>query len=871
MKEELSPAMKQYMQIKSQYQDCILFYRMGDFYEMFYEDAITASRELELILTAKACGLSKKAPMCGVPYHAAQTYIARLIENGHKVAICEQLNQPGKGVKMLDRDVVRVITPGTVVDEEMLEGQRNNYLLSIYKKDNKIGASYVDISTGVLEVVEINDKIENQINDLISRISPAEIIGNEEAEAFFNNLAITRAGNVRRCSKYYEWAYSKSRANDNLAKQFGDNYENVYDIKGKTEIICSTGALFEYLNETQKRALANINKIKLVRNKNFMTIDINTRRNLEIVESNRDKNKRNSILAVINKTKTSMGARYLRKMLDEPLQNPKEINARLNAVGELVKRIILRDKLTEILSNIYDIERYAGKIAYGNISPKDMVSLGHSLKQVPVLRKELEPFTDDYLAQCREDLADIDSIADLLVRAIDEDKASNNTREGGYIKKGFNKELDEYRNAKTLGKVWLDELQKKEIEATGIKNLKISSNKVFGYFIEINKSQIDRVPIRYIRKQTVANNERYITEDLKVIEEKILGSEEKALQLESDIFNQLKTILTKYIQTFQQIAQAVAKIDAILSLAEVAVKNNYVKPVINANVKQLKIIDGRHPVVEQFMDRGQFVSNDTLLDSEDNRIMIITGPNMAGKSTYMRQVAIITLLAHIGSFVPAKEAYIPITDRIFTRVGASDDLAFGQSTFMVEMSEVAQILANATDKSLVVLDEIGRGTSTFDGLSIAWSVVEYISKNFKAKTLFATHYHELTELEGVIDGVKNYKISVKELDDEVIFLRKIVRGGANKSFGIEVARLAGVPKGVLDRAKEISLNLEAVNQKLDLNIFKEKKQKAEINTKLALSILSTLKDIDINRISPMHAFDILNDLVEKSKESVDEN
>lgn len=871
MKEELSPAMKQYMQIKSQYQDCILFYRMGDFYEMFYEDAITASRELELILTAKACGLSKKAPMCGVPYHAAQTYIARLIENGHKVAICEQLNQPGKGVKMLDRDVVRVITPGTVVDEEMLEGQRNNYLLSIYKKDNKIGASYVDISTGVLEVVEINDKIENQINDLISRISPAEIIGNEEAEAFFNNLAITRAGNVRRCAKYYEWAYSKSRANDNLSKQFGDNYENVYDIKGKNEIICSTGALFEYLNETQKRALANINKIKLVRNKNFMTIDINTRRNLEIVESNRDKNKRNSILAVLNKTKTSMGARYLRKMLDEPLQNPKEINARLNAVGELVKRIILRDKLTEILSNIYDIERYAGKIAYGNISPKDMVSLGHSLKQVPVLRKELEPFTDDYLAQCREDLADIDSIADLLVRAIDEDKASNNTREGGYIKKGFNKELDEYRNAKTLGKVWLDELQKKEIEATGIKNLKISSNKVFGYFIEINKSQIDRVPIRYIRKQTVANNERYITEDLKVIEEKILGSEEKALQLESDIFNQLKTILTKYIQTFQQIAQAVAKIDAILSLAEVAVKNNYVKPVINANVKQLKIIDGRHPVVEQFLDRGQFVSNDTLLDSEDNRIMIITGPNMAGKSTYMRQVAIITLLAHIGSFVPAKEAYIPITDRIFTRVGASDDLAFGQSTFMVEMSEVAQILANATDKSLVVLDEIGRGTSTFDGLSIAWSVVEYISKNFKAKTLFATHYHELTELEGVIDGVKNYKISVKELDDEVIFLRKIVRGGANKSFGIEVARLAGVPKEVLDRAKEISLNLEAVNQKLDLNIFKEKKQKAEVNTKLALSILSTLKDIDINRISPMHAFDILNDLVEKSKESVDEN
>ena len=455
---------------------------------------------------------------------------------------------------------------------------------------------------------------------------------------------------------------------------------------------------------------------------------------------------------------------------------------------------------------------------------------------------------------------------ELLEKSIRDDEGVL-TAKNDFIKRGFNQELDDYRDAKSQGKKWIDDLQQKEIAETGIKNLKITRNKVFGYFIEVNRSQIDKVPLRYIRKQTIANNERYITEDLKVIEDKILGSEEKAIQLENEIYTQIKNILSRYIQTFQLIAQSIAKIDAILSLAEVAVKNNFVKPTINANVKTLNIIDGRHPVVEQFMDRGQFVVNDTLLDEEDNRIMIITGPNMAGKSTYMRQVAIITLLAHIGSFVPAKEAHIPITDRIFTRVGASDDLAFGQSTFMVEMSEVAHILANATNNSLIILDEIGRGTSTFDGLSIAWSVVEYLSKNFKAKTLFATHYHELTELEGVLDGVKNYKISVKEINDDVIFLRKIVRGGASRSFGIEVAKLAGVPNEVIERAKEISKNLELVNQKLDLNIFKENKEKAEENSKLALSILSILKDIDMNRVTPLHAFDILSDLTAKAKES----
>lgn len=866
MIEKLSPAMAQYLQIKEKYKDCILFYRMGDFYEMFYEDALTVSSELDLVLTGKSCGTQERAPMCGVPYHSAETYISKLLANGHKVAICEQLTTPQKGVKMLERDVVQVITPGTIVDESMLEAQRNNYLLSVYKNGNVIGASYVDISTGVFEVVEIKENLESELSNLLARIMPSEVIGNSEAEKIYNNLPQVRIGNVTKLTPYYEWAYSKGRANDNLVKQFGENYENVYDLKGKNAIICSAGALFEYINETQKRTLQNINKISLVKNKSFMTIDLNTRRNLEISENNRDRKKYGTILWVLDKTKTPMGARLMRKMVDEPLQDPKAINMRLNAVSQLVKKLIVRDRISELLKKVKDIERHGGRIAYGNIMPNELVTLKVSLQQIPLIKQELSQIDDPYLNECRESLHDVNNVVELIDKSITDDNEIINMKEGNFIKVGFNKELDEYRNAKTLGKVWIEELQKKESEETGIKNLKIARNKVFGYYIEVNRTQIDKVPLRYVRKQTIANNERYITEDLKEIEEKIVGSEEKAKQLESDIYSEIKNILSRYVQTFQDISRAVAKIDVILSLAEVAVKNNFVKPTINSNIKELKIVDGRHPVVEQFMNKGEFVVNDTFLDDGDNKIMIITGPNMAGKSTYMRQVAIITLLAHIGSFVPAKEAQIPITDRIFTRVGASDDLAFGQSTFMVEMSEVANILANATDKSLIVLDEIGRGTSTFDGLAIAWSVVEYLSKNFKSKTLFATHYHELTELEGVIPGVKNYKISVKELDDDVVFLRKIVRGGASRSFGIEVAKLAGVPKLVLDRAKEISKNLEKVNKKLDLDIFKENKERAEDNTKTALTILSILKDIDINRVSPMHAFDLLNDLVTRAKE-----
>ena len=860
---KLSPGMKQYKSIKDQYPDTILFYRLGDFYEMFYEDAVTASKVLDLVLTAKNCGNDQKAPMCGVPFHSAQTYIAKLISEGYKVAICEQLTTPVAG-KMVERDVVRVITPGTVTDEEMLEGGKNNYLLCLYKNGEKVGVCYADVSTGECECVYITSNTDQEITNIIARINPSEVIGNGEAKSLYDNLIAVRNSNLSKLQSYYDWAFEKGRANDNLSRQFGENYENVFDLKGKHEVVCAISGLLEYLKETQKRAIKNIAKIKLVKNSKYMTIDTFARRNLEIVESNRDRKKFGSILWVLDKTKTSTGARQLRKMIDEPLQNPKEINERLDGVEELVKKLIVRDRLSTLLAKVYDIERLTGKVGFGTVSPKDLLTLKLSLMMLPEIKNELSSCSSDILKNCLSGLVDVSDVTTLLEKAIDNDAST--LLKGGYIKKGFNSELDEYRSAHELGRGWIEQLEQKEIEATGIKNLKIKYNKVFGYFIEVNKRDLDKVPLRYQRKQTVSNNERYITEDLKIIEEKILGAEDKASLLEGEIYSQIKEFLSRYILSFQEISKSIACLDALLSLAVVAVKNNYTRPHISSSQKELKIIGGRHPVVEEFITNGSFIENDTLLDEDDNKIMVLTGPNMAGKSTYMRQVAIITVLVHIGSFVPAKEAFVPITDRIFTRVGASDDLAFGQSTFMVEMSEVASILANATDKSLIVLDEIGRGTSTFDGLSIAWSVVEYLSKNLKAKTLFATHYHELTELEGVLAGVKNYKIAVKEVDDNVVFLRKIVRGGANKSFGVEVARLAGVPKEVIDRAKEISANLERVNQKLDLDLFKENKEKARDNTKLALSILNSLKDIDMNRISPMHAFDLLNDFVEKAKE-----
>lgn len=859
-RKKLSPTMVHYLELKEKYNDCVIFYRLGDFYELFFEDAEEISKVLDLTLTGKNCGLDERAPMCGVPYHSADAYIAKLVAKGYKVAICEQLTEPKKG-QIVERDVVKVVTAGTLTEESMLDKDRNNYILCLYYANDKLSVTYSDILTGEFHLYSFDKEIETNFSNLFTRLSPSQVIGNKAGKIFYNNLALQTLGTMPKFEEYYEFAFNFPKCKENILKQFGENALSVFELKKENDII-SIGALLEYLFETQKRSIRNINKIISHKKDNFLNIDINTRRNLEIVEAIRDKRRYGSLLWLLDKTKTPMGARLFRTYLDEPLKDSAKINARLDGVEEFSKNLIMRDKVKDALKNIRDIERISGKIGYGNVMPKDLLALKDSLSELPKLREALSSAKEKSLLNLSEEIVDFSKIHTLLSNAIS-DTPPAVLRDGGYIKAGFNDELDELRNFKKNSTDAVLELERREREKTGLKNLKIRFNNVFGYYIEVLKSQAELVPLRYQRTQTLTNAERYTTNELKELEEKVLSADENSIKLEEKIYKALIDYLANYISHFQTVSKVVAEIDCLLSLAECAVKYNYVRPTINKNVKAIKIVGGRHPVVEQFVKNGNFIANDALLDNGENLMSIITGPNMAGKSTYMRQVALITFMAHIGSFVPAESAEITITDRIFTRVGASDDLAFGQSTFMVEMSEVALILSNATEKSLVVLDEIGRGTSTFDGLSIAWAVVEYIAKNVKCKTLFATHYHELSELEGVIEGVKNYKITVKEIGDSVVFLRKIVRGHANKSFGVEVAKIAGVPERVIDRAKEISENLERVNKRLDLDIFSEdeERQRAEKNNKLGQKILSILKDVDMNRMTPMESFEVLNDLV----------
>lgn len=856
MNDKPTPMFQQYLLIKEKYPDTLLFFRLGDFYEMFYEDALTASKALDLTLTQRA-----GTPMCGVPYHASETYIQKLISMNFKVAICEQLSEPKRG-QMVERDVIRVVTPGTVTEDIMLDNNRNNFILCAYFDGSKLGLSYADITTGLFETEQIDSDFVQAFTDTLSRVAPSEVIGNDAACELYENLPVMKLGSLPKMQKYYDWAFRGERCDQNLSKQFGENYKRVYEIEDKKSAQISSGALIEYLSETQKRQIQSIKHLKLVRNNDYMQIDSTARRNLELVETIRERKRYGSLIWLMDKTKTSMGARKFRYIFDHPLQSGEKINERLDRVEELYKKSVIRDQIGITLSAIGDIERLAGKIAYGNVTPKDLLSLKNSLAPIPGLKEVISKATT--LAPLNAKISELKDLHDLLEKAIDED-APMLLRDGGYIRAGFNSELDSLRNVKIEGKKWLDSLEEEERAKTGIKSLKIISNRVYGYFIEVNKKETDRVPLYYKRKQTVANNERYITQDLKLIEDKIVNADENAIKLESIIYDQLKSHLQTMVDELLTTADAISDVDAIFSLAQTAVSNNYTRPQIDESVQEISIVGGRHPVVEAFLTGGTFISNDTFLSSPDDQIMIITGPNMAGKSTYMRQVALITFMAHIGSFVPAKEAKIAITDRIFTRVGASDDLAFGQSTFMVEMSEVASILANATPKSLVILDEIGRGTSTFDGLSIAWAVVEHMAKHLPAKTLFATHYHELTDLEGSLSGVKNYKILVKELDDDVVFLRKIVRGGANKSFGIEVARMAGLPTDVLTRAKQISKNLESLNQKLDINSLKSLPVEKQENKTMS-EIYRIIKDIDPNRLSPMAAFEILVDLTNKAKE-----
>ena len=865
----LSTMMRNYLTTKEQYKDCILLYRLGDFYEMFFEDAELASRILDLTLTGRNCGLAERAPMCGVPYHAVDNYIAKLLSAGLKVAVCEQLTEPNpKSRELVQRDVVRVITPGTVMDTSILEDRRSNFIASVYAND-KAGVAVCDLSTGDIFVTECDGAgYLKDLQEFLVCYKPSEIIANELARQTSQLLDCVKASYVPEFTPYVEDAFDKRIASEKLLAHYKLSTLDGFGLRGKQFAINACGALLQYLRETQKRDLPHLQPIRYVDKNKFMSIDVKTRKNLELTVSFREGKRKGSLLWLLDKTETSMGARMLADWIDRPLQKAPQINARLDGVDELYRAFLVRSKITQALHDIYDIERLVGKVAYNNVTPKDCLALKRSLFALPNLKQLLATCKSKILVEIANSIEPLPEVAELLERAlIDEDeRQENKIPSDEYIRKGYDVALDEAYDLANNGGERISELGKQERERTGIDNLKVGYNKVFGYYFEITNSKLHLAPDNYIRKQTLTNGERFVTPELKELEEKMLTSFEQKEKLQKALFADLRNKLLPYIPSMQKTAHAIAGLDCLCSLAIVAQSNDYCKPKINSSGTELKVIDGRHPIVECYIKRDNFITNDVYLDTADNRTMIITGPNMAGKSTFMRQVALITLMAHIGSFVPAKSAEIPIVDKIFTRVGASDDLAFNQSTFMVEMVEVANILNNATQNSLIILDEIGRGTSTFDGLSIAWAVMEYASQKIGAKTLFSTHYHELTDLEGRVNGVKNYRVTVKELNGTIVFLHKIARGGANKSFGIEVASLAGVPDEVCRRAREIVTLLE--NSDVSLNLDKlEQGQSTRQVSKTAQEVASILRDIDVNRISPIEAFDILNSLVKKVKEN----
>ncbi len=863
-KEQMTPMMTQYLKTKEEYEDCILFYRLGDFYEMFFDDAIKASKELEITLTGKDCGLSERAPMCGVPFHSASVYIAKLIEKGYKVAICEQVEDPKTAKGIVKREVIRVVTPGTVVDEELLDEKNNNYLAVIYSQRDKYGFAVSDISTGEIYTTEISGADE-ALNE-IARYEPKEILLNSDAaEKLSAQVELRFHITPDECTDDF---FENSEFEKNILQQFGKNSLSEIALDTKPYAVRAVGAMIAYLEHTQKTSLTYLNTINTYEVNQYMDIDVNTRRNLEITETMRDKVKRGSLLWVLDNTETSMGARLLKQWIEKPLINPIEINKRLYSVKELTENIMLRDDLSAVLSGTYDISRIISRISLGTVTPKDLIALKMTLLQLPELEYTLSNVKSPMLGDMRKNFDLLEDVCDLLERAINDEPPAL-LRDGNVIKEGFNEEIDNLRIAMRDGKKWLAALENEERESTGISKLKVGYNKVFGYYIEVTKSAIKDVPDYYIRKQTLANCERYITPKLKEIENTILGASEKIVTLESYVFEQVRTSVSDEIERLKNAAHIIATTDVLLSLAQTAYKNNFTMPEISDNGK-IEITDGRHPVVEKMSKNSMFVPNDTLLNNDDDRMIIITGPNMAGKSTYMRQVALITLMAQIGSFVPAKSAKIGIVDKIFTRVGASDDISSGQSTFMLEMTEVSHILKNATSKSLIILDEIGRGTSTFDGLSIAWAVVEYIQNKHKigAKTLFATHYHELTELEEELDGVKNYRIAVKKRGDDITFLRKIVRGGADDSYGIEVAALAGVPKEVINGAKKILKKIEN-----DEIVVEHTAKKHEDTTNqigfgdgIANEIADELKNMDVTTYTPIEAMNKLYELANRAKE-----
>ncbi len=878
MSNELTPMMKQYMQTKEEYKDCILFYRLGDFYEMFFDDALTASKELEITLTGKNCGLEERAPMCGIPYHAVDSYLNRLVSKGYKVAICEQVEDPKTAKGIVKREVIRVVTPGTNLDTQGLDETKNNYIMCIVYMADRYGLSVADVTTGEYLVTELDS--QTKLMDELYKFMPSEIVCNE---AFYmSGLDLDDLKNRLHMAIYSleAWYFDDALCRETLQEHFKvASLEGI----GLSDYECgmiASGALLKYLEETQKNSLSHMSRLTRYATGNYMVLDSATRRNLELVETLREKQKRGSLLWVLDKTKTAMGARTLRKYVEQPLIDKKSIVKRLDAVAELKDNAICREEIREYLNPVYDLERLVGKITYQSANPRDLIAFQSSLSMLPSVKCILKDMESDLLKEIYEELDPLEELCDLVGRAIQEEPPLA-MKEGGIIKDGYNEEVDRLRKAKSEGKNWLADLETKEREKTGIKNLRIRYNKVFGYYLEVTNSFKDLVPDYYTRKQTLANAERYIIPELKELEDTILGAEDKLCALEYELYCEVRNTIAAELTRIQRTAKAVAKLDVIASLALVAERNNYVRPKINEK-GVIDIRDGRHPVVEKMIPNDMFIANDTYLDDKKQRISIITGPNMAGKSTYMRQAALIVLMAQLGSFVPASSANIGLVDRIFTRVGASDDLASGQSTFMVEMNEVANILRNATSKSLLILDEIGRGTSTFDGLSIAWAVVEYISnsKLLGAKTLFATHYHELTELEGKISNVNNYCIAVKEKGDDIVFLRKIVKGGADKSYGIQVAKFAGVPNPVINRAKEIVEELvtaDITGKVKDIAVqgseTKKKTQKKldEVDlTQFSLfdtvkddDVLNELKELDISHMTPMDAMNKLYQLQNK--------
>ncbi|MBQ7060876.1 MAG: DNA mismatch repair protein MutS [Clostridia bacterium] len=874
----LTPMMQQYLEMKEKYSDCLLFFRLGDFYEMFFDDALTASKELELTLTGRDCGLKERAPMCGVPYHSVNTYITRLIEKGYKVAICEQLTDPALSQGLVERDVIRVITPGTVIEEQMLDDKQNSFIASISVKKSSGGAAfglaYCDVSTGEFYAMVIDGRNPNAdlFNELV-RISPREVIVHE---AVFEDELLEK----RIKSRFYvEQADARSfdikRSQERLCAHFGVTTLAGYGLADNSFDTSAPGALLRYLEETQKNALKHIKRIVRVIRSQYMCLDATTRHNLELTEPIRfDGNKKFTLLNVLDKTETSMGGRLLRRWIEQPLQIEEEINLRLDSVEAIYSMNNERELLSSNLSKVYDIERLSSRIAYGTVTPRDCLALCSTLKIVPNLKLISRVFDKQRTNRISDDLDPMEDIASLLNAAISPD-APVSAKDGGVIRSGYNSEIDEMRDLAENGKHWIEQFESAERERTGIRTLKVGYNRVFGYYIEVSKSFIASVPLEYQRKQTLANAERYITPQLKETEEKLLSAKERCIVLEYQLFSEIRDTLLGCLDRLRQNSELIAELDSYCSLAKVAFANNYCRPKIN-NKGRISIADGRHPVVELSMN-DQFIANSTEMNMTSDRLIILTGPNMAGKSTYMRQVALITLMAHIGSFVPARKADICITDRIFTRVGASDSLSTGQSTFMVEMSEMANILNNATKRSLLILDEIGRGTSTFDGLSIAWSVLEYIADTYKcgAKALFATHYHELTELEGKLAGVKNYRISVKEIGDTIIFLRRIVRGGADKSFGIQVAKLAGLPDELVERAKKILQELEdsdinnaakrvGADKSIEqMSLLGSPQQSGE--SAGADSILEDLSKMDVERMTPLEALAKLYEISARAK------